>query len=124
MRAAWFAPSFLLLAVLAGAAVARRGPSWLFGLVLVLLVIPCVWVLISALLPARAERTCPRCGAERLARTDRRSTVGLVCRGCGWRDDSASAWLLAEEEGPLEDIVLAERGRRRRSPVDSPTKPD
>ncbi len=124
-RAGWFAPPLFLLAVLAAAGVVLRGPLFLFGLVLLgLALVPCLWILVSALWPARAERTCPACGGARLERLDPRSTVGLACRGCGWRDESASAWLLAEEEGPLEEIVLEERAsRRRRSPVDSSAKP-
>jgi hypothetical protein len=115
-RAGWFVPPVLLLAVLLGAGIARRGPFSLFGLVLLALaLVPALWVLVSALWPARAERRCPACGRDGLARASPRSTVGLVCRACGWRDDEASSWTLAEEEGPLEDVVLEQRGRRQHS---------
>lgn len=70
-----------------------------------------LWILASALWPARAERTCPRCGAAGLARLDPRAAHGVGCERCGFRDESASAWLLAEEEGPLEELVLRARGR-------------
>lgn len=121
----WLAPVFFLGAVLGGVALARLDLRNLFGVVLVALgAVPLLWVLVSALWPARAERTCPACGGVHLERLDPRSTHGLACRGCGWRDEAASAWLLAEEEGPLEEIVLEQRGRKRRiAPVDSARKP-
>jgi hypothetical protein len=113
-RAGWFAPPVLLLAVLLGAGTARRGPFSLFGLVLLALALaPALWVLVSALWPARAERRCPACGRDGLARASPRSTVGLVCRACGWRDEESSSWLLAEEEGPLEEVVLEQRVRKQ-----------
>jgi hypothetical protein len=111
---AWCAPALLLGAVLLAAWIVFARPFSLFGLVLgAVAAVPIGWVLVSALWPARAERRCPGCGADALARLDARATHGLVCRACGWRDESASAWLLAEEEGPLEEIVLAQRGRGR-----------
>ena len=42
---------------------------------------------------------------------------------CGWRDESASAWLLAEEEGPLEELVLAQRRRQGVGPMDTSRRP-
>jgi len=109
----WWLPTVLLLAVAAGLAIGLAGPHPL-GVILgmALVVVPIGWVLVSALWPAEARRTCPGCGQESLERLDPGSTHGLVCRSCDWRDESASAWLLAEEEGPLEDLVLAQRGRR------------
>jgi hypothetical protein len=119
---AWCAPALFLLAVAVGVAIVFHGPLALFGAVLAALaLVPVGWVLVSALLPAKAERRCRACGKDALARLDERATHGLVCRACGWSDASASAWLLAEEEGPLEGIVMAERGRKSPpSPVDSP----
>lgn len=109
---AWCSPALFLAAVLLGAWIVFARPFSLFGLVLAALAsVPIVWVLVSALWPARAERRCPACGADALARLDVHATHGLVCRACAWRDESASAWLLAEEEGPLEELVLAQRGR-------------
>src|SRR5262245_11890907 len=113
-RLLWLGPALCLGAVVLGAGIVLAGPLSLFGLVLAgLALVPVGWVLVSALFPARAERRCPACGGESLARLDAHATHGLVCRACGWRDESASAWLMAEEEGPLEEIVLAERGRAR-----------
>ncbi len=86
-----------------------------------------VWILISVLWPARAERRCPRCGGETLGRIDPNATIGVACSRCGFQDAERSAWLLAEEEGPLERIVLEERRRRghRVAPgVDRPPVPD
>lgn len=111
----WCAPAFLLGAALLAFALVRAGPSLTGALLALLVVAPTGWVLVSALWPARAERRCPACAADALARSDPHASHGLVCRACGWRDESASAWLLAEEEGALEELVLSERRRRRAS---------
>lgn len=117
---AWCAPPAFLAAVAGGVAIVLAQPLALLWLVLgALVVVPAGWVLVSALFPGRAERRCPACARDGLRRLDVRSTHGLTCSACGWRDESASAWLLAEEEGPLEEIVLAERGRRGAGPMDS-----
>ncbi len=92
--------------------IVRREPQGLLGWALGgALAALGLWILASALWPARAERTCPRCGAAALARLDPRAAHGLSCERCGFRDESASAWLLAEEEGPLEELVLGARER-------------
>jgi hypothetical protein len=107
----WLAPACSLAAVLGGVAIVQAGPVAWFGAVLVLLaVIPAGWVLVSALFPGKAERRCPACGRVALERASTDATHGLACRACGWEDPSASAWLLAEEEGTvLEHVVLARR---------------
>jgi hypothetical protein len=111
-RGLWLAPLAFLGAVGLGTWIVFARPLTLFGVVLVVLAaVPVAWVLVSALLPAKAERGCPACKADALARSDPLATHGLVCRACGWSDESASAWLLAEEEGPLEELVLAARRR-------------
>jgi hypothetical protein len=112
----WLAPACLLAAVLGGVALVQAGTAAWFGVVLVALaVVPAAWVLVSALFPGRAERVCPACGTPALARASPGSTHGLACRACGWEDESASAWLLAEEEeAELERIVLAERAEAAR----------
>jgi len=112
------APPLYLGAALLGAWIVIARPVAVLGWLLAALVaVPVLWVLVSALWPARAERGCPACGRDALARIDPETTQGLVCRACGWRDESASGWLLAEEEGPLEDIVLAQRARRPGEPT-------
>jgi hypothetical protein len=112
---AWCAPLGLLGAVLAAAAIVLARPLSLLGaLLFALAIVPVGWVLASALWPARAERRCPACGREALERLDARATHGLSCRDCGWRDESASAWLLAEEEGGLEEIMLSQRTQASR----------
>jgi hypothetical protein len=110
-RAAWFAAPLLLAAAAAGTAFVLRGPDQVFGVAFGLVVaLGLGWVLISALFPARADRTCPQCGGQGLERLDPDSSRGVVCRLCAWADESASAFLLLEDEGrPFEDIVL--RGR-------------
>jgi len=118
----WFVPPIALAAVGLGVWLGLKRPPLLFGLLAgTFLVVPVLWVLISALWPGKADRKCPACGKDALRRLDPRATTGLLCGACGFRDESASAWLLAEEEGPLEPLVLAQRERRRaRSGVDSP----
>ena len=107
----WLIGPMILAAVAAGMRVVFRGPDEIFtACFAVLLGLGLVWILVSALFPARADRTCPSCSGRGLERLDPESTHGLVCRLCGWNDGEASAFLLAEEEGPLEDIVLRERG--------------
>ena len=125
------APWLLPPAIVAGLALALwllRGspPESLRYAAGALFVVPVLWVVVSALWPARADRTCPRCGRDSLRRLSRANTQGLVCTRCDWRDPAASSWFLAEEEGPLEDLVLEQRERKRtlrrrvrRSPVDS-----
>ena len=77
-----------------------------------------VWIGISTLWPATADRSCPSCGEDGLERLDPQKTYGIRCRGCGFRDESVSAWLLAEEEGPLEEIVLRQRRDKGRERAD------
>lgn len=112
-RAAWFAAPLLLAAIAAGATFVLRGPDEVFGLAFgLVLALGLGWILVSALFPARAERTCPQCGRDGLERLDPDSAQGVICRHCAWADESASAFLLLEDEGrPFEDIVL--RGRER-----------
>lgn len=117
-RLAWvLLPLVSLSAVAAGLWIVRSAPQGLAGWTLgAVLGAACLWILGSVLWPARAERTCPRCGAAALVRLDPRATHGLGCQRCGFQDESASAWLLAEEEGPLEELVLDARARRSRPP--------
>ena len=126
--AARLVPLAFLGAVGTGVAVVLAGPRAILALALgLLLLTPVVWILVSALWPARAERGCPACGRDALARIDPRATHGVHCGACGFRDETRSAWLLAEEEGPLEEIVVAERGRWRArvgSAVDTAAPPD
>ena len=120
----WFAPLACLAAVLGGVAIVLTRPlALVWVLVGALVVVPAGWVLVSALFPGKAERRCPACAADTLVRLDARSTHGLGCRACGWRDESASAWLLAEEEGPLEELVLAQRRRQGVGPMDTSRRP-
>jgi hypothetical protein len=112
-RAAWFAAPLILAAIAAGVLLVLHGPEGIFGVAFgLVLALGLGWILVSSLLPARAERTCPQCGGEGLERLDPDSSQGLVCRLCAWADESASAFLLLEDEGrPFEDFVLRGRGR-------------
>lgn len=112
-RAAWLAAPLILAAIAAGVVFVMRGPDGLFGIVFgLVLALGLGWILISSLLPARAERRCPQCGGDGLERLDPDSSQGVVCRLCAWADESASGFLLLEDEGrPFEDIVLRGRGR-------------
>ena len=110
-------PLSILAAAGGGVWVVRSHTEWLLGAVLVALVgAVLAWVAVSVFWPAKADHVCPRCGAEALARSDPRTTLGVLCRACGHEDPEATAWFLAEEqEEPLEPVVLEERRRRRSS---------
>ncbi len=121
------APVFSLGALVLARSIVAEKPLWLFGAVLGLFFAAIAgWIVVSTLWPARAERRCPVCGSEALARIDPEATSGIACRKCNYRDDAASSWFLAEEEGSLESIVLRERRARRarRSNVDRPRPRD
>ncbi len=114
--ASWLVAPLMLAAVAAGLLLVVRGPDalfgWAFGSVLFL---GSAWIIASSLFPARAERTCPACGAEALVRLDAHTTRGLRCSACAWRDPLSSSFLLAEDDGaPLEELALRERSRKRR----------
>ena len=111
--APWLVGPVLLTAAGVGFVILRSRPMVLFSVAaLVAGGVVVLWVLISSLWPARADRNCPGCGGETLERIDPRTTVGVRCRACGFWDDSLSSWFLAEEEGPLEQFVLDQRRRR------------
>ena len=111
--AAWLVGPALLAASASAVTLVLRGPDRLFGWAVgATAVLALGWVLACALSPARADRRYPACGEESLERLDRGTTRGLACRTCGHSDAHASSFLLAEAEGPLEPIVLAERARR------------
>ena len=107
----WLIPILGMGAVVVSAAILRTTPLWL-GVVVLAVVLAAVilWVTASILWPAKADRRCPVCGEEGLVRMDPEGVRGLRCELCGHSDPDASAWYLAEEEGPLEEIVLGRRG--------------
>jgi hypothetical protein len=116
-RGAWLIGPAILAAIGAGMRIVVHGPDWIFAVSLGLLLgIGLLWILVSVLFPAKAERTCPACSGKGLERLDPQSLHGVQCRLCGWSDPAASSFLLAEEEGTFEDIVLHERGYRRGPP--------
>jgi hypothetical protein len=110
-------PVVFLGATLGAAFLVLRGPDRLFGWALgAMLGASLLWIVISVLFPAKADRTCPRCGAESLERSDPQRTEGLACTSCGWRDDAESGFLLAEDDGvPIEPMVLRRRAERARA---------
>lgn len=113
-RGAWLIPLLALAAIVAAFALVQHGPERLFAYALgALFALGFLWIAISVFWPARAERGCPACKRESVRRLDPRTTMGLVCGACGWRDENASSWFLAEEEGPLEELVLRQRAARR-----------
>ncbi len=112
-RAAWLIGPLLLASIAAGMLFVFRGVDHLFGLALGLVMgLGFLWILVSVLFPAKPDRTCPACGQRSLERIDPKSTHGLCCISCDWRDEAASGFLYAEEEGAFEDVVLRERRRR------------
>ncbi len=112
--AGWILPPFLLLATGLAVWIVLTGPSGLFGWVFGgLVVCALVWVVVSALFPAKADRNCPACGRDTLVRMEETSTEGVVCKACHWRNEEQSSFLLAEEEGAIEPLLLARRRRLR-----------
>jgi hypothetical protein len=112
-RAAWLIGPLLLSSVAAGMLFVFRGPDHVFGVSLGLVLgLAFLWMLISVLFPAKPDRTCPSCGERTLERLDPQSTQGVRCSDCGWQDEAASSFLMAEEDGSLADTVLRERRRR------------
>jgi len=110
-HASWFVGPLLLGAVLLGVYLLRQGSEALFtGILAVVAGVPILWLLVSVFAPAKADRTCPDCGASSVAPASEDRATGLRCRRCGWSDASASAWKHAEEgDRPLEPLVLRER---------------
>lgn len=112
MRHSWLVPLVLLSAVAGGGALILWQPPWLAGVVVsAILGAGFLWLAVSIFWPAKADRRCPACGEDALIRLDPDSTKGLRCRACDHEDPEASSWFLAEEEGPLEDLVLRQRSR-------------
>lgn len=114
--AGWLIGPLILCSVAAAMLFVFRGPDEVFGIAFALvLAVGLSWILVSALSPARAERRCPRCRRLTVVRADAEKLTGLRCKACSWRDDSASAFLHAEEDGtPFENLVLRERDKHRR----------
>jgi hypothetical protein len=106
-------PFLFLGAIAGGVLIIRSEPAWLLGTVLGLMLVTAIcWIVISALWPAQADRTCPECGQETIERVDPEEVRGLTCSACDWEDPTASAWLLAEDEEPaLEHLVQRRRPR-------------
>jgi hypothetical protein len=116
-RAGWFIPPTFLAATATGVLLVLRGPDRYFGLALgLLLALSVLWILVSVLFPGSVERTCPRCGEESLQPLDSSSTRGVVCAECDHVDPDQSSFMMAEEEGSLGAIVIAERERSRAAP--------
>jgi hypothetical protein len=53
-----------------------------FTFVTVILLIPLLWTIISALRPALPDRKCPRCGADALVLIDPQIEFGIRCLQC------------------------------------------
>lgn len=110
----WLSP-ILLIATVCGVLLVMRGPDRWFGYALAaLLGVAVAWILVSALHPARADRACPDCGQPTLERANPRRTTGVRCSACGRYDPQESAFLMAEEEGVVDALVLSERRERSR----------
>ena len=113
----WLVPPLLLASTGFAVWIVKTGPAGMFGWVVGgLVVLALGWILVSALFPGKADRTCPACGRDTVVRIDE-STRGLVCKACHYRDDNASSFFLAEEEGALEPELLARRRRLQKEPV-------
>ncbi len=110
----WLLGPLLLCAIAGAVSLVFHGPDALFGIALACFAaLGVAWLLVCVFSSARADRTCPDCGREELRRLDPHSTRGVVCRTCGRLDREQSSFLMAEEEGPIERIVMQERRRKR-----------
>ena len=102
----------MLGSVLVAIVVLFTTPSGLWQYIVGLMILGSLtWVAISSLWPGKPERKCPECGQEGLTRSDPETHRGIRCTRCGFEDESASSFMMAEEEGTLEEAVLRERGR-------------
>jgi hypothetical protein len=109
----WLVGPMLLCATVGAVSLVFRGPIGLFAIALACFgVLGVAWLLVCVFSSARADRTCPSCGRADLERLDPLSTRGVVCRTCGRFDREQSSFLMAEEEGPIEPIVMRERQRK------------
>jgi hypothetical protein len=110
----WLLAPLLLCAIAGAVSLVFHGPDALFGIALAgFATLGVAWLLVCVFSSARADRTCPGCGRDELRRLDPHSTRGVVCRMCGRLDREQSSFLMAEEEGPIEPIVMQERRRKR-----------
>ena len=85
-----------LVVILGGVALAVAFSAWIpyiVGGALVLLWL--VWVLVSAMSPAKPDRKCPACGREGLVKI-RRGEPGVRCELCGFRDETLHVAYLDE----------------------------
>lgn len=107
-------PPLLLGSVALGVVLLLKRPDGLWSYVVGgMVALTLGWIVVSSLWPGKPDRTCPECGSEGLQRLDEQSHRGLRCRDCGYQDETASSFMIAEEEGTLEETVLRERGRKR-----------
>lgn len=112
-RGAWLLAPVLLVGVVIGAVFVSRTDVNLFGWAFGLLLFAGIgWVVVSVFFPPKTDRQCPECGEVALARMDPNSTRGVRCKRCGFQDETRSAFLMAEEEGPFESAVLEDRKRQ------------
>ena len=109
----WLVAPLCLLAAIAAGVVVIRGPLWIAGVGLgVVLGGGFVWILLSTFWPSKPDRKCPKCGRESLRALSEDTTRGVVCDDCGWSDETTSSFYMAEEtegDGSVETIVLRER---------------
>lgn len=112
--AAWLVAPTLLAATATGILFVMRGPDRFFAYAAAtLFALAVAWVLICVFFPAAPERTCPRCGRGTLQRLDAGTLRGVACSACGFADPEQSSFLMAEEEGSIESLVLSERALSR-----------
>jgi len=115
----WLLGPLYLLAALGGGALVVKAPTVLWVVVLgVMFGVGFLWIAISTFSPAKPDRKCPKCGQLALRRLDPASTEGVVCEQCGWCDEAASSFYMAEEEeAALDQVVLSERQAKRHARV-------
>lgn len=111
----WLIGPGLLLVTLCSVRLLMFGSDRIFVYALLALFgVVVLWILVSVFSPAHPDRTCPACGRAGLRRLDSSTTRGIRCEDCGHVDEDQSSFLMAEDEGAIEPIVLRSRAAREK----------
>lgn len=79
--------------------------AFLFLMGAVLVGVPVLFMLVSALSPAEPKNDCPECGKPDLRPEVPGGEVGVVCIGCGYKNPEASTALLDPPQGDRPPTV-------------------
>lgn len=67
------------------------------------IVVPMLWMLVSAMRPAMPDRTCPRCGKESLRLLTPGVRQGVRCPECGFADAEMYCVYLIDVDDALDE---------------------